>query len=89
MRDPARELAEAFQALSLLQLRPLSVLRRFLVFVALGAGFDLGPVLEFAALSGRIDHMKSSPVAAQKALRCGGPPCQRASIITKSDGITR
>ena len=39
MRDPARELAEAFQALGLLQLRLLSVcpFLRFPLFVALGA----------------------------------------------------
>jgi hypothetical protein len=88
MRDPARELAEAFQALSLLQPRPLSVFWRFLVFAAPGAGFDRAPLVEFAAFGGRIDHVKSSPVA-QKALRRGGPPCERASIITKGDDITR
>jgi hypothetical protein len=48
-----------------------------LVFAALGTGSDFGPVLKFEARDTPIDHMKSSPVAAQKALRCGEPMCKR------------
>jgi len=44
----------------------------------------------FAAPGARIDQMESSPVADhQKALRCGGPPRERALTITRGNDITR
>jgi hypothetical protein len=53
VRDPARELAEAFHPLSLQQLRLLPVLafEKFAAFAAASVGFDVGPFQRLPALA--------------------------------------